>query len=234
MTVLVVQNYHKTGLGLLLTALDEASVNAERIAAHEGGALPDDHDAHDAIIVLGGGQNALDDEGSPWLPHLVKLMRSFALEGKAVLGICLGSQLLARALGAENSIGTASEFSWQEVGQTEEGRDDPLFAGVPERFPVFQWHDDTFSLPDSAVRIATGEKVRNQGFRWGRAAYGLQFHFEADRSLVQGWTVDFEEHLRARQPGWLERYPEEAARHGAAADAAGLAIARNWVSLIKR
>ena len=234
MNVLVVQNYDNTGLGQIERALDEAGAKVELIAAHRGDPLPADHSRHDALVVLGGAQNARDDEACPYLPELCGLMRGFADSDKAVLGVCLGSQLLARAFAADNLIGAAPEFGWREVELTPEGRSDPVLGGMPEAFPIFQWHDDTFTLPRGGTRLAGNAAAHNQAFRIRRAAYGIQFHFEADRALVERWNEDFAEFLAARQPQWREAHAASAARHGPAADAAGLAIARAWVAQIAR
>lgn len=234
MKVLVVENYDNTGLGQMATALDEAGATVSVVRAHRGEQLPGSPDGHDAIIVLGGGQNALADEEYPYLPALASLMRSFADSGKSALGVCLGSQILARAYGAENLIGAAPEFGWQTVALTPEGRDDPVLSAVPESFPIFQWHDDTFTLPRGATRLAGNDAAHNQAFRIGRAGYAIQFHFEADRKLVGEWHQAFPEAIAAKRAGWLDIYPAEAEAHGPAADAAGLAIARAWVATILR
>jgi GMP synthase-like glutamine amidotransferase len=233
MRILVIQNYDNTGLGQVGTALAEVGAEIDTRFAHKGDGLPSDAAGHDALVVLGGGQNALDDEGSPYIPDLLELMRDFERRDRAVLGICLGSQLLARAFGAQNIIGTAQEFGWHEVALTREGGTDPVLGGLPGRFPIFQWHDDTFSLPPGAVHLATNPAVANQAFRIGRAAYGIQFHFEADRPLVEDWNRAFRSWLEERNPEWIEGGHERAAaRHGHAADAAGIAIARAWVAAI--
>jgi GMP synthase-like glutamine amidotransferase len=232
MHVLVVENYDNTGLGQMAIALDEAGAKLTILRAHRGDPLPSGPDGHDAIIVLGGGQNALADDDYPYLPNLAALMRAFADSGKSTLGVCLGSQILARAYGADNLIGAAPEFGWQPVGLTPEGQDDPVFAAMPERFPIFQWHDDTFTLPRGGTRLAGNDAAHNQAFRVGRAGYGIQFHFEADRKLVAEWHEAFAETIAAKRPGWLGRYLSEAESHGPAADAAGLAIARAWVKTI--
>jgi GMP synthase-like glutamine amidotransferase len=232
MRVLVVQNFDGTGLGQVETALDEAGAEIETVCAQQGDALPIGIDGFDALVVLGGGQNALADDLSPWLPQLCGLMRAFADADRSVLGICLGSQLLARAYGAENIIGGATEFGWRHIELTEDGEADPVFAGLPSSFPIFEWHDDTFVLPRGAVRLAGNLDVHNQAFRIRRAAYGIQFHFEADRKLVERWNAEFAGWLAERQPGWPQRHPVEAARFGPQADDAGLAIARNWVRTI--
>jgi GMP synthase-like glutamine amidotransferase len=232
MRVLVVQNYDNTGLGQVGAALGEAGAELDIRKLHRGDALPEDAGEHDAAVVLGGGQNALDDAAYPYIPDLLELMRDFERRDRAMLGICLGSQLLARAYGARNQIGGATEFGWHEVGLTAEAKGDPLLGGLPRNFRIFQWHDDTFSLPDGAVRLASSNVAVNQAFRIGRATYGTQFHFEADRALVGEWSTAFADHLAARQPGWAARHQSEAAAHGPQADAAGLAIARAWVRLI--
>lgn len=232
MRVLVVQNFDGTGLGQVGTALAEAGAEIDLRKAHLGDALPADAGGHDALVVLGGGQNARDDEGSPYIPALLDLMRDFEQRDRAVLGICLGSQLLARAYGADNLIGAAPEFGWCDIGLTDEGAADPVLRTAGENFPIFQWHDDTFTLPEGAVRLAGNGVARNQAFRVGRAAYGTQFHFEADRNLVEEWNTSFADYLAERQPDWPNRHESEAAKHGPTADAAGLAMARAWVALI--
>ncbi|MEF0939960.1 type 1 glutamine amidotransferase [Rhizobium sp. BR 362] len=232
MRVAVVENMKNTPLGALGIALEEAGAEIEWFRAWEGERLPREASAHDALVVLGGEQNARDDETHPYLPELARLMRRFEEADKAVLGICLGSQLLARAYEAENLIGIAHEFGWKTVGVTEEGRADPLLSDLGDDFTIFQWHSDTFSLPIGAVHLAANAVTRNQAFRIGRAAYGTQFHFEANTAVVEGWRTDFTASIERNEPGWLERYAEIAALHAAAADVAGLAIARGWVGTI--
>ena len=234
MRVAVVENMRNTGLGALARALDEAGAEIEWFRVWQDGILPQDISGHDALVVLGGEQSALDDETHPYLPELVRLARRFGDAGRAVLGICLGSQILARAYGADNLLGAAREFGWHSIGVTSEGRADPLLSDVGGEFTIFQWHADTFSLPEGAVRLASSPIAENQAFRIGRAVYGTQFHFEADTGVVGQWKAEFPGTIERIAPGWLENYGELAARHGAAADAAGLAIARAWVGLIER
>ncbi len=232
MRVLVVQNYSEVGLGLIGQALDEAGAQLDIRNAHLGDPLPKTADDHDAIVVLGGGQNARDDENYPYIPALLELMRDFAERDRALLGICLGSQLLARAYGGDNLIGAAPEFGWRTVCLTEAAATDPVLAVAPKSFSIFQWHDDTFTLPEGATRLAENDAAGNQAFRIGRAGYGIQFHFEADRALVRQWTVDFADYLAERQRGWPDRFDSEAALHGGQADSTGLALARAWVAAI--
>ena len=232
MRVLVIQNFDGSGLGQVATALGEAGAGIDLRMAHHGDALPDNSDGYDAAVILGGGQNALADEEYPYIPPLLELSRDFSAKDKAVLGICLGSQLLARAFGGTNQIGGAREFGWCPISLTDEGAADPVLRHAPRDFSIFQWHDDTFSLPAGALHLASSSVARNQAFRVGRATYGVQFHFEADRKLVREWNAAFADTIAEKQPEWPGRFEAEAARHGPGADAAGLALARAWVGMI--
>jgi GMP synthase-like glutamine amidotransferase len=232
MRVLTIENFEATGLGQIATALDEEGVTVDIVRTHQGDPLPTETGHYDGLIVLGGAQDALDDSGSPYFPTLLETMRDFGESNRAVLGICLGAQLLARAHGGMNLIGDAREFGWCEVSLTDEGRSDPLMHVLPARFPIFEWHDDTVTLPDGAIRLATSEAVANQAFRLGRASYGMQFHFEADRKLIRQWNRTFAGVIAARHPEWEGIFSSEAERHGEAADAAGLALAHAWIRVL--
>ena len=232
MRVLVVQNYDNEGTGQVGAALAEAGAEIDQRKPYKGEALPTDASGHDAMVMLGGAQNALDDALCPYFPALLDLIRDFEARDRSVLGICLGSQLIARAFGGDNQVGGASEFGWCGVSLTPEAKADAVLGALPEEFPIFEWHDDTFSLPKGAVRLAGSEVARNQAFRVGRAVYGFQFHFEADRPLVREWSEVFAPLIAPRHPDWTDRLDGEMARHGPAADAAGLAIARAWVAAI--
>ncbi len=232
MRVAIIENMKISYPGQVGRALAEASAAVTVIPAYAGAPLPQVDD-YEALVVLGGEQNARDDQKHPYLADLSALMRSFGDAGKAVLGICLGSQLLARAYGGDNLIGTAPEFGWRVIEKTEHGKSDPVFSAVSDSFLSFQWHDDTFTLPQGAVHLAENGAARHQAFRLGRAAYGFQFHFEADRNVVDDWKAAFPDVIERKEPGWLERHSALAETHGVASDEAGLAIARAWVAQIR-
>lgn len=232
MRVAIVENTRITHHGQVGVALHEQAALVDLWKPWSDSRLPGNDDA-DALVVFGGEQAATDDHTHPYLPALADLMAAYTAAGKPVLGICLGSQLLARAFGAENHLGTAPEFGWVDVTLTEEGRADPVLSQVPKTFPIFQWHSDTFTLPEGATHLAHSATARHQAFRIGRATYGTQFHFEANRSVVQDWTRTFPEVTDRMSPGWTTRHAELARTRGLEADAHGLALARAWVSLIR-
>jgi GMP synthase-like glutamine amidotransferase len=232
MRVAIVENTRITHHGQVGVALHEAGALVEIFRPWADGRLPEGAQDHDAIVVFGGEQSALDDATHPYLPALARVMARFSASDRAVLGICLGSQVLARAFGGSNHLGTAPEFGWLNVNLTEAGRTDPLLSAVPDSFPIFQWHCDTFTLPPGATHLATGPVAQNQAFRLGRATYGTQFHFEASRAVVADWTRTFPEATDRMATGWAKAHPVLSERLGVQADLAGLQIARAWVGLI--
>lgn len=231
MRVAIVENTRITHHGQVGVALHEAAALIDLWKPWSGQPLPQSVDA-DALVVFGGEQAATDDHTHPYLPDLARLMADYTAMDRPVMGICLGSQLLARAFGAENQLGVAPEFGWVDVSLTEAGRTDPVLSAVPDRFPIFQWHSDTFTLPEGAIRLASSPIAANQAFRIGRATYGTQFHFEASRSVVRDWSATFPEAIDRMLPGWAGRHHGLAATQGVEADAHGLALARAWVGLI--
>ncbi len=232
MRVAIVENTRITHHGQVGVALHEAGALVDVYRPFADGALPLDPQRHDALIVFGGEQSALDDRLHPYLPALARTMRAFGDENRAVLGLCLGSQVLARAWGAQNLLGVAPEFGWQPLRLTPEGQTDPVLRAVPPAFPGFQWHSDTFTLPPGAVQLATGAGAAQQAFRVGRASYGTQFHFEANRAVVADWTRTFPDLVEQMSPGWQAAHPGLAGTLGVQADAAGLALARAFVAVI--
>jgi GMP synthase-like glutamine amidotransferase len=231
MRVAIVENTAVTHHGLVGVALHERAALIDLWKPWTGQTLPRVPEA-DALVVFGGEQSATDDDIHPYLPRLAELMAAYTAADKPVLGICLGSQVLARAYGSENHLGTAPEFGWVDVALTDAGRADPVLSVLPDSFPIFQWHSDTFTLPQGAVHLASNETARHQAFRIGRATYGTQFHFEASRAVVADWLRSFPEGVDRMAPGWAADHERLAETLGHEADAHGLALARAWVNLI--
>lgn len=231
MRVALVENTQLTHHGQIGVALHEAGARIGLYKPWRDGALPD-LGGYDALVVFGGEQNALADATHPYLPRLARLMKDAADMGMATLGICLGSQVFARGTGAQNHIGTNPEHGWCAVELTEAGRADPLFAALPPVFRSMQSHSDSFALPAGATHLARSPGAEMQAFRFGRAGYATQFHFEANSAVVADWMREFPDAFEAAQPGFIASYPTMEAAHAAEADAFGLTIARAFVALI--
>lgn len=227
--LLAIENIGGTPLGLVEARARLRGAAVTLVPAHAGAAVPADLAGHDALVILGGPQDALDDANFPHMASVVGLIRSAVAADKAVLGICLGAQLMARALGGRNILGRPIEFGYHEVSPTPAAWDDPVFAtlaGAPAT--TFQWHTDSFDLPAGAVHLASSRMTANQAFRVGRAAYGVQFHVEASEDVLRRWRIDLAVDMaKASGPGW----DVEAAitRHGAAARAAGTRLVDAWL-----
>jgi len=126
-------------------------------------------------------------ERHPFLADELDFVRSATAAGVPYLGICLGAQMLARAL--EHPVYPAGirEFGFNALHPTAHAPDDPLLSVFSDGDRVFHWHEDTFDLPEGATLLATGDHVETQAFRYGDTSWGLQFHFEVDRAEVQLW-----------------------------------------------
>ncbi len=144
-------------------------------------------DSYDGLVILGGPMSADQVDSYPHLDTEVELIRMAIDKDIAVLGICLGAQLLARALGAQVRRNPIKEIGWYEVLLSDEGRSDPLLRHFDASEKLFQWHGDTFDLPAGAVHLASSAGCANQAFRFGSKVYGLQFHLECDEALIERW-----------------------------------------------
>jgi GMP synthase (glutamine-hydrolysing) len=220
-------------LGLIEDVLSVAQYDAAYLESGVDGLSGLGLDRDDLLIVLGGPISAYDEEHYPYLVDELRLIEECLRREVPVLGICLGAQLLARALGARVYPGPAKEIGFAPVTLTEEGRASCL--GILERAgsPVLHWHGDTFDLPQGAVRLASTDITPNQAFSLGERALGLQFHMEADPEAIERWLIGHACELAGA--GIDVRYLRaEARRHGAVLAEAGRTALRSWLQGIRR
>ena len=144
---------------------------------------------YNGLVVLGGPMNVNQTERFPHLEAEMDVIRDALAVNMPVLGICLGAQLLAAALGARVSRNPIKEIGWFDITPTTSGRDDALFSQFDGSEKIFQWHGDTFAVPHGGVHLAESTQCANQAFRFGDNAYGLQFHLEADEALIKRWLA---------------------------------------------
>jgi GMP synthase-like glutamine amidotransferase len=138
----------------------------------------------DWLIVMGGPMGVHDQPGPSWMKRERLYIREAVFSGKIVLGICLGAQLVAHALGAEVRSNGCREIGWFPVKISHETA--PVLKGVfPARLEAFHWHGDTFDIPENGVPFASSEACRNQGFMVGNRIMGLQFHLETTPALAR-------------------------------------------------
>ena len=166
---------------------------------HHGDALPPDLAGVDAVACLGGPQSANDDT-LEWMPAVLDLLRAAHASGVPVLGICLGCQLLARALGGRvDSMPNGSRHGWSPVELSPAGREDPVHKGLPWSMTSFHWNNDcVVELPPDAATLAHGVDGEIQVWMSGIRSYGVQHHPEIDREQVDLWAADDADLLRER------------------------------------
>jgi GMP synthase (glutamine-hydrolysing) len=156
------------------------------------GRHPDAHprlEGYDGLVVLGGPMSVDDVDRHPHLATEVGLLRQALDLDIPVLGICLGAQLIAKALGGAVGRNGEKEIGWYDVCASEEGHADPLVGQFGPQERIFQWHGDTFEMPPGAIHLASTDTCRNQAFRYGNKVYGFQFHLEADERLIERWLT---------------------------------------------
>lgn len=194
---LVIRNVDIEGPGLLANWFTDAGWAPDLRRADCADPLPDHLDGHDGLIVLGGPMSVHDQAEYPHLARAEDLIRQAVATGIPTLGICLGAQLIAKAMGAEVRPNAVKEIGCYPVRLTDDAQRDPLFAGLGPEMTVFQWHGDTFTLPPGATLLAAAPLCHHQAFRIGANAYGLQFHMEVTADMVEAWAVAYQEELAA-------------------------------------
>ena len=184
------------GLGLIEPALHAHHIAVEFADLYRADAPVPDISAYDALIFLGGPMSVNDD--LPYLGREMEFIRQAISRQQPLLGICLGAQLIARALGATVRRNAVKEIGWYRLDFTEAAGRNGLFQGLSQE-TVFHWHGETFDLPPGAELLASSELCRNQAYRIGESVYGLQFHLEVTPEIIADWLLQDENCGDARE-----------------------------------
>jgi GMP synthase-like glutamine amidotransferase len=198
MAVLICKNIESEGPGTIEDYLKVTDISYQVVELSRGEKLPDPDD-FDSLVIMGGPMSVNEDGIYPYIKEEEKLVKSFIARDEKILGICLGAQIMAKALGARVYAGPQKEIGWYNIELTGEGLEDPLMRSLAfhpvvkdfwRQFKVFHWHGETFDIPSGAVRLASSMLYPNQAFRYGAHAYAFQFHIEVRKEMILEWLRD--------------------------------------------
>jgi GMP synthase-like glutamine amidotransferase len=184
--VLSIIHQEDAASGVFADAAAERGDELTEWSISNGARPPRPAESYDAVLVFGGAMHVDQENRHPWLRNEDELLRGLLDRRIPVLGVCLGAQLVAKALGTRVGPLARPQIGWYDVEQTPEAADDPLFADLPRRFSSFQWHSYGFDLPANAVPLAR-DPVCLQAYRAGERAWGIQFHAEVTKESVDDW-----------------------------------------------
>ena len=233
--LLLVRNDGFETYGVAVPSLRSAGAELLLVDAFEGQPLPELSEVA-GVVMLGGTVNADQVDRYPFLLEDRTLTREAVEAGVPYLGVCLGAQILARALDRPVMKAARREVGFQPVHPTEAASDDALLSGFTDGDRVFQWHEDTFDLPEGATLLATDDDVPHQAFRVGDLAWGIQFHFEVDGAELEAW-LDEADSLMDLEATWGKSSEDirlEAKEHMAAHEERGREVFRRFADVVRR
>jgi GMP synthase (glutamine-hydrolysing) len=196
-TVYILQHIHCETPGIISECLKAAGIFPHSIRTFGGEKIPQSMDGADGLLVLGGPMSVYDHGRFPFLLEEQHLIEQALKEEKPVLGVCLGSQLLAATLGAAIKKGKQKEIGWHPITLRTPAVADALWQGAPSCFTAYHWHGDVYDLPQGAVWLAASELTPCQAFRYGKKAYGFLFHMEVTEKIITNMVKEFSGELDA-------------------------------------
>ena len=184
---LVFRHVEIEDLGLIAPIMEAEEILYRYVDLFRGDPVPERLDKIGGIVLMGGPMGVYDEDRYPYLVAENRLVQEALDADLPILGVCLGSQLIAKAAGARVFKGPRREIGWLPIRLTAEGEKDPVMGALREAPVVLHWHGDTFDLPEGAVHLASSERYPHQAFRIGRRSYALQFHLEVDPRMIDRW-----------------------------------------------
>jgi GMP synthase (glutamine-hydrolysing) len=189
--ILIVKHIDIEGPGTFGDFLKEKGEPFKIVELGAGEALPTDSKDVKAVVVLGGPMNVDEEHLHPFLRAENTFIQKVLKEEIPFLGICLGSQLLAKAAGAKVGKSPVKEIGWYKVALTSDGKSDPLLKGFREDEDIYHWHGDMFQIPENGTLLATAPGCPHQAMRVGKNAYGIQFHVEVTDKSIREWCDEY-------------------------------------------
>ncbi len=212
--ILFIKHIDIEGPGTLGEYFQRKGKPFDTIDLGEGEKLPASLDRYDAIVSLGGPMNVYEEDKYPFLKDEDVLIKKVLQAQIPFLGICLGSQLLAKASGARVKKSPRQEIGFFDIELSHQGQDDPLFKNLGNTVHVFQWHEDMFEIPSSGQLLASSKECPHQVLKVGKNAYGLQFHVEITDKSIEEWSKEYLKSgpavpFQKQMGGMLKHYQEK-------------------------
>jgi GMP synthase (glutamine-hydrolysing) len=229
--VIVLQHAPCETLGTIENSIIGAQRRVRYVRSYAGDPVPDSIDSAAGLVVMGGPMGGYEQDRYPFLRQELRLIERTVAENRPVLGICLGSQLLATALGTQVRKGSRKEIGWHRVFLESAALLDPLFSTSPPEFDTFHWHGDVYDLPPGAIRLAHSEMTGCQAFRYAANVYGILFHMELTRDMILNWTDAFADELHEERIDAVE-LTEGIESLLARSQAVGHAVFQNWARML--
>jgi len=229
--VLFIQHGDVDKPGLLGEILVGQGIGLHVFHPYQNANLPQQLLDYDGLALGGGGQSAYELEKYPYLREECDLVRQALAAGKPILGLCLGAQLMAQALGAEVYAAPQKELGFFPVSLHPEASFDPVLSALPSRFPATHWHGDTFALPAGSACLGSSSMTPHQIIRYGKKAFGFQFHLEMTPALFEELVWDAREDFSDAQID-AEALIHEARQVLPALEPHAREVFRRWTSLL--
>ncbi len=230
--ILILQHAACEHAGNIAAALRRANRGSVTLEVYAGQSIPDDMASYAGLVVMGGPMSVYEQAEYSFIIDELRLIQQALAQNKPILGVCLGSQLLAAALGAAVFPGPRKEIGWHHISRLPAAKDDALCEALPDSFMAMHWHGDIFDLPVGAVPLLRSDLTAIQAFRYGNNAYGLLCHLELTYPQIDCMTREFRGELnQAGVSGAdiLKQWPV----YGAELERFGGELFSRWVGLVK-
>ncbi|MGH9450617.1 MAG: type 1 glutamine amidotransferase [Terriglobia bacterium] len=229
--VIVLQHAECEMPGLIAEALERKGFLPQTVRTFAGGAPPKEVGDAAGLVIMGGPMGVYEYERYPFIRGEMRLIENALREDTPVLGVCLGSQLLASTLGASVRRGKQKEIGWHRVTLSESSQRDSLLSGLDQSFMACHWHGDIFDSPANSTALASSEMTACQAFRYGANAYGFLFHMETTPAVLRGMVATFADELKQEglEGGEIVREAEE---HLPGLQKIGRQVFERWAELL--
>ena len=232
--IYVLQHHPVETLGTIADALEGAALAWQYVRVYDGQPVPSSMKGAGGLIVMGGPMGVYQTDRYPWLRDEMLLIEDAVKSNLPTLGVCLGAQILAAALGAKVERNpNGKEIGWHPIKLGDSAQHDRLMRGLPATLTPFHWHGDIFDLPPGAVLLASSEKTPCQAFRYGDKAYAFQFHFEVTPDGVAAMADAFAKDLN-RENIAADRVIAQAAEFAPTLEKISDSVFSRWASPIQK